>query len=145
MARSVQLAKVAGQAELLRLRRRGRRIAVRAGFGVVATVFLLGALAAAHVAGAIELSQYVAPVWAVLIIAAIDLVIAIVLGILASRSAPDRIEREAQQVSEEARSQLMELATFTSLIGPALRMLGGRKTYGLALAALTARYLGSRR
>jgi predicted histidine transporter YuiF (NhaC family) len=145
MARSVQLAKVAAQAELLRLRRHARRTAVRAGFGVVATVFLIGALAAAHVAGGIELSQYVAPVWAVLILAGVDLLIGIVLAILASRNTPDRIEREAQQVSETARSQLMEAATMATLVGPALRLLGGRKTYGLALAALTARYLGGRR
>jgi hypothetical protein len=145
MARSVELVKVAVQAEALRLRRHARRTALRAGYGAVAIVFLLAAFTAAHVAGALELSQHVSPVQAVLIVAGADLVIAIVLGLLASRDTPDRIEHEARQISETARSQLLEVAAMATLVGPALRMLGKRTSYGLALAALTARYLGGRR
>ena len=55
--RSVKLARVAAQAEVLRLRRFARRQSVRAVMGVVAVVFLLGVLIALHVAGGMALAE----------------------------------------------------------------------------------------
>ena len=46
--RSVQLARIAAEAEGVRLRRLVRRIVLRAVFGVIALVFLLGAIVFAH-------------------------------------------------------------------------------------------------
>lgn len=113
--------------------------------GVVAAVFLIGMLVGVHVAAALALVQYV-PAWeAALIVAAVDLVVAIIFGLLAMRDTPSVVEREALQVRVAAQQQLLETAALTTLIGPLLRLVGTRKVYGLALAALTARYLGGNR
>jgi len=47
-------------------------------------------------------------------------------------------------VRQMAQTQMVEVAALTTLIGPLLRLVGTRKVYGLALAALTARYLGGK-
>lgn len=143
--RAVNLAKVAAQAELLRWRRLAKRQAVRVALAVVGAFFLIATLVSLHVAGAMALALVVPPVYAALIVAALDLVIAVVFFVIASGSKPDRIEQEALQVRLAAQEQMLEAAALTSLIGPLLRMLGTRKVYGLALAALTARYLGGNR
>jgi hypothetical protein len=145
--RSLRLARIAAQAELLRLRRFTRRQVVRVILGAIALVFLLACLAALHVAGYFGLRRAdILPVYAALIVAGVDFLIAAVLGLLAARDTPDRVEREALQVRRSAQEQLIEAATMTAVIGPILRSLGTRKVYGLALAALTARYLsGGRR
>lgn len=140
--RSVKLARLAAQAEILRLRRLLQRQVVRAILAAVAVVFLIGALVGLHVAAGMELSRYVAPLWATLIVAAVDLVIAIVLGLFALRNQPGSVEIEALRVRQTAQTQMMEAAALTTLVGPLLRLVGTRKVYGLALAALTARYLG---
>jgi type IV secretory pathway VirB2 component (pilin) len=143
--RTVSLAKVAAQAELLRVRRRGRRTVHRAAYGAVAAVFAIAALAGAHVAIVLALTPRFQLLGAVLIVGGGDLVIAVVLGLLAARDAPDAIERQAHEIRQTALGQLGETLALTTVIAPALRLMGGRKTYGLALAALTAHYLGGRR
>ena len=143
--RTVSLAKIAAQAEILRLRRLSRRSAFRLAYAAVASTFMLAMMAAIHVAIVMALMERVQPIAAVLIVAGGDLVIAIVLGVMAARDSPDSIEAEAQQVKETALLQLRDAAAMTALVGPALRMVGTRKVYGIALAALTARYLGGRR
>ncbi len=143
--RTVSLAKVAAQAEILRLRRQGRRTAHRAAYGVVAGVFAIAALSAGHVAIVLGLMARFQPLVAVLIVGAGDLVLAVVLALVAARDAPDAIEREAQEVRQKALGQLGETLALTTVVAPALRLVGGRKAYGLALAALTAHYLGGRR
>ncbi|CAH2604252.1 conserved protein of unknown function [Rhodovastum atsumiense] len=143
--RTVSLARVAAQAEILRLRRQGRRTAIRAALGAVAGIFLIAALAALHVAAVLALVPRFEPITAVLIVAGGDVVIMVVLGLLALRDRPDRIEREAEEVKHTALVQLQETVAMAALVGPALRMVGGRKLYGITLAALTARYLGARR
>lgn len=144
--RTFRLARVAAQAELLRLRRLARRQAVRAALGAVALVFLLACLAALHVAGFLGLVQLrIAPIYAALIVAGVDLAIGLVLALLAARDTPDRVEQEALQVRQAAQAQMAEAAAMTALVGPLLRSLGLRKVYAVALAALTARYLGGAR
>ena len=140
--RSVNLARVAAQSEALRLRLYARRQVYRAVWGAVAAVFILACLTALHVAGAMALERVVEPLYAVLIVAAIDLVIGLILLLVALRNEPGRIELEALQVRRTAQQQVIEAAALTTLIGPLLRVVGTRKVYGLALAALTARYLG---
>jgi hypothetical protein len=143
--RSFKLAQLAARAELLRLRLLLRRHVVRVVMGGVAAVFLIGMLTSLHVAGAIELTRYVPAYQAVLIVAAVDLVIGIVFMLLAMRDTPSSGELEAMQVRKAAQAQMMEAAALTTLIGPLLRLVGTRKVYGLALAALTARFLGGAR
>jgi hypothetical protein len=143
--RTVELARVAAQAELLRIRRLGQRQVNRAIFAAVAAVFFVAMLAGLHVAGAMALTLYVPSIWAALIVAGVDLVIGLILILIAARDRPGEIEVEALRVRQVAQQQMMEAAALTTLIGPMLRLIGTRKVYGLALAALTARYLGGRR
>ncbi len=143
--RSLKLAKIAAQAELLRLRRYGDRQIGRAVLGAVALVFLLACVAVLHFAGYFALLRAgIAPVWATLIVAGVDLLLALALGLAALRNKPGRLEREALDVRLAAQHQLMEAAATTAVVAPVLRSLGLRKAYGLALAALTARYLTGR-
>ncbi|HET9019569.1 MAG TPA: hypothetical protein VFN46_08285 [Acetobacteraceae bacterium] len=144
--RSFKLARVAAQAELLRLRRLVRRQVVRAVLGAIALTFLLICLAALHFAGYFGLLRAgIAPVWATLIVAGVDLLIGLIFLIAAASDTPDKVEREALQVREAAQRQLMETAAASAVVGPLLRSLGARKVYGLVLAALTARFLGAAR
>jgi hypothetical protein len=143
--RTASLAKIAAQAELLRVRRRGRRTMHRAAYGAVAGVFAIATLTAAHVAIVLALTRSFELLYAVLIVGGGDLVIAVVLGLVAARDAPDAIEREAHEVRQKALGQLGETLALTTVVAPAARLLGGRKAYGLALAVLTAHYLGGRR
>ena len=65
--RSVNLLRVAAEAELLRLRALLARQGRRAAFGIVAIIFVLGVLVLAEVAGWQVLRLYVAPISATLI------------------------------------------------------------------------------
>jgi hypothetical protein len=60
--RSINLLKVAAEAELLRLRTLLARQGRRAAFGVVAVIFMLGVLVLAEMAGWQVLRLYVAPI-----------------------------------------------------------------------------------
>jgi len=75
----------------------------------------------------------------------VDMLIGVVLALFAARDRPSRLEQEALAVRETAGQQLAQAARLTSLAAPLLRMIGTRKAYGIALAALTARYLSGRR
>lgn len=144
--RSLKLARIAAQAELLRLRRYGDRQIARLVLGAIALVFVLAWLGTLHFAGYFALRRAdIAPVWAALIVAGVDLLVALILGIAALRNRPGRLEREALQVRLAAQQQLLEVAATTAVVAPLLRSLGMRKAYGLALAAMTARYLTGRR
>jgi hypothetical protein len=143
--RSVSLARVAAQAEILRLREFANRTVTRIVLAVVAVFFLVAALVAVHVAAGMALTPRFGPLWATLIVGAVDLVIALILAAIASSSKPSRIEREAMEVRRTAQAQLTEAVAVTTLIGPLARLIGGRKLYAVVLAALTARYLGARR
>lgn len=141
--RTFRLARVAAQAELLRLRRFVRRQAVRAALGATAAVFLLGCLAWLHVTGYFALLRAgILPLWDSLILAGVDVVIAVVFGLLALRDSPGRVEREALQVRRAAQAQMTEAAAMTAVVGPLLRSLGLRRLYSVALAALMARFFG---
>ncbi len=122
MRRALRLAKVAAQAEGLRLRRLAHRTAYRGIYGAVAAVFAIA-----------------------LIVALVDIVLAAIFGVLASRSTPDSVELEATRVRDTARAQLTDALTMTALIGPAMRMAGTRKITSAAVGALAARYMMNRR
>lgn len=123
--RAVELAKVAAAAEALRLKRLARRQAIRAGFGVGALLFGLGAFALLHVLAYVALCLVVPPWASALIVLVVDLVIAGVLASVALNSAPDRIEREALAVRREsligARRAFTVMAVAGQLTGLAVR------------------------
>jgi hypothetical protein len=137
--RTLGLARIAAQAEGLVLRRHARRIVVQAVMGAVAVVFVVCALA--HFAGWLALVMVVAPVYAALIVFGVDVVIAVIFGLLAMRSSPDRIEREAILVRDQAKQQLAITAATASTFAPVARLLGLRHVSGLVIGALATRYL----
>lgn len=122
--RLVRLGKIAAQAEVLRLRRLVRRQIRRGIYGAVAGVFGLGLLAWLHIALALWLASMMAPPWAALIVAGVDLVILGGFGLLALSNTPDRIEREALVVRDEARAQMAEAAVVSVVVTPVLRRVG---------------------
>jgi hypothetical protein len=108
--RATNLIKVAAQAEILRIQHMLKRQGVRAAFGLAAIVFILGALVLANIAAWQVVRFYIAPIYASLIMLGVNLLIAMIFGLLAARSSPSQQEREAVEVRQralrEARSSL---------------------------------------
>ena len=140
--RTLRLVNIAASAEGLALRRQARRLAIQAAMAAVAAIFVLYALASAHVAGYFALLMIpLRPLYASLILLGIDIVIVAIFAIIAMRSRPDKIELEARQVREQARQQLVLTAATAGALAPVARMLGLRHVSGLVIGALAARYL----
>jgi hypothetical protein len=101
-----------------------KRQGMRAAFGLAAFVFILGALVVANIAGWQLVRFYVDPIYASLIMLGVNLLIAMILGLLTMRSSPSRHERDAlevrQQALREARSSLA-LGAVIPIIGTLLR------------------------
>jgi uncharacterized membrane protein len=140
----VQLARIAAQAEKLRLQRIVRRQVIRAGCAVVALVFLLAFFALLHLFAIVEIARSLGPATATAIVFAVDLVIAIILGVMAMRSSPDAVEQEARQVRDRALAQMKDAVAMAALLGPVGRLFG-KRAYGLGLGAVLARFLSRRR
>ena len=100
--RSLNLLKLAFEAELLRLRAMAARQGRRAAFGSIALVFALAVVALAEIAGWEGLRLRVEAIPATLILLGINLGIAVVFGLLAIRSSPGHAEREALRVRQQA-------------------------------------------
>ncbi|MBV8400025.1 MAG: hypothetical protein JOZ58_25925 [Acetobacteraceae bacterium] len=135
--RVLRLARIAAEAEVLRLRRIAVRTGFRAAYGVLALVFVIAALCFLHVALWIFLVRFVGPVGAALIVVGVDLLIAVIFGALAARSAPDKIEQEAIQIRRTAVSQMKRSLTLMAAMVPVTRQLRRRGTVGKAIASLT--------
>ena len=131
------------------LRRMVRRQIMRAVYGVVAAVFMIGALILVHVIGFEALAPYLTPLEDSAVLFAVDLVIAIVFGILAARGAPDAVEVEAKQLRDQSLGAMKESLAIATLIGPvgrlASRAVGRKRATGLTLAALAATFLAGNR
>jgi hypothetical protein len=100
--RSINLLKIAAEAELLRLRTMMARQVRRGIFGAVAVVFGVAVLALAEVASWQALRLKFQPIPATLILLGINLAIAAVFGVLAARSAPSHTEQDALRVRRQA-------------------------------------------
>ena len=122
--RPFRLARIAAEAEGVRLRALATRIATRAAFAIVALVFLAGALVFAHLAAwyelrtALELSYLLS----VASLGGADLLVAIVLLVLASRSSPSRVEIEALEVRRKAIEGIGSAMSITALLLPLVRL-----------------------
>jgi Na+/H+ antiporter NhaA len=121
--RPVSLARVAVEAEGVRLRAMAMRIVRHAVYAAIALVFLLGALVFAHVAAwyGIRTGLELTPIATAGVLGGIDLLIAIILGLLARRTTPSRLEREALQVRREAVANLRSAVNVTQVALPLLR------------------------
>jgi hypothetical protein len=143
--RAVKLAKVAAQAEKLRLRALAQRQVRRGIYGAVATVFAVGALALGHVVAFLAIVPSLGSLWTSVVLLAFDLVVAVVLGTLAALLKPGEIEAEAQRLKETALRQMRQDLTVAALV-PALGLfIGSRRARGGALLAGLALRLLRRR
>ncbi len=126
--RPVRLVKIAAEAEALRLRGMMTRIAVRAALAGVALVFVIGAVAFAHIAAwywlRLNLGQSFLATAGIL--GGLDLLIAVIGGLLAGRSQPSRVEREALQVRRQAVAGLSTALSLIQLASPVLRLVASR-------------------
>ena len=128
--RTLRLARVAAEAEGLRLRCAAQRTVTRAVLGTIAFAFVLAALVFLHLALWYWLRQSLDRPAAALIIGGGELVLAAILGLLAARSSPGRIEAEALAVRrralESATSGLAISALATQLLPLAIRLIRRR-------------------
>jgi hypothetical protein len=119
----LRLARVAAQAEGLRLRSYLRRQIRRAVFGAIAVVFFLGVLVLGEVAGVLALATRVPAIEAVLMMLAGNLVLALLFGAFALVSRPGAAEAEALRLRETAWMEMLRLFSTGALIGVATRLL----------------------
>ena len=127
--RPVRLARIAAEAEGVRLRGLATRIATRVVLAVVALLFIIGAIMFAHVAAWYEIRIALDQTFLVTtgIMGGADLLIAIVLALLASRSRPSRVEREALDVRRKAIQGISGTLSVTQMLIPALRLLANMR------------------
>jgi hypothetical protein len=123
--RPVRLARIAAEAEGVRLRGFITRVITRLILGVVALLFVLGAVAFGHVAAWYEIrtalnQSFLATTG---IMGGADLLIAVILGLLASRSRPSRIEVEALEVRRQAIQGITNTLSITQMLIPLLRLM----------------------
>jgi hypothetical protein len=122
--RSVRLLRVAAEAEGVRLRGFARRIVVRAVLGVIALLFLLGAIVFGHLEAWYGLRAGLGQTFpaSVGILGGADLLVAVVLGFLATRSTPSRVEREALEVRRTAMEGIRGTVSLAAVVVPLLRI-----------------------
>ena len=121
--RTLRLARIAAEAEGLRLRERARRTATRVAFGMVAMVFMVGVLVFLHIAAWFWIRQSWEERYAALILAGADFVLALVLAFLAARSSPGRVELDALAVRKSALDSAVSSIAISSLGLQLLRLL----------------------
>jgi hypothetical protein len=114
--RTLRLARIAAEAEGLRLRYSARRTVVRAVLGMIALAFLLSALVFCQIAAWYWLRVSWDRPAAALILGGGELVLAAIFGLLAARSSPGRIEREALAVRRRALEGTTSSLAFSALV-----------------------------
>lgn len=129
MLRPIRLARIAAEAEGVRLRGMMTRIVTRVIFAVIALFFALGAVAFGHAAAWYEIrvgldQSYLATAG---IMGGADLLVAIILLLLASRSSPSRVEIEAREVRRKALEGIGSALSLTQLSLPLLRIVAGMR------------------
>ncbi len=125
--RAANLAKVAAQAELLRIQYMLKRQGMRVALGLIAAIFLLAVITFANVAGWQVASMYVAPIYATLIMLGMNLLLSVIFGILGIRSAPSRGERDALQVRQQALQEARSALTISAIVPIAGALLRSRR------------------
>jgi hypothetical protein len=125
--RATNLVKVAAQAEVLRVQHMLKRQGVRAAFGLAGFVFFLGALVLANITGWQVVRFYVGPIYASLILLGINLLIAMIFGLLAAKSSPSKNEREALEVRQRALREARNSLALGAIIPVAGALLRSRR------------------
>jgi len=123
--RTLRLARVAAEAEGLRLRERAQRTAVRVALGMVAMIFMLGVLVFLHIAAWYWIRKSWQREYTALAMAGADFVLALVLAFTAAHSSPGRIEVEALAVRQRAVESAVSSLAMSSLALQGLRLMTG--------------------
>lgn len=136
----VRLGRAALEAELLRYRLIATRTVRRVAFAAVAAVLGLFAFATLHVAlfFVFELDAGITPAWSAVIVAGLDLFVALVFLIGARASGPSAVEIEARIMRDRALAELRTSVAIATFTGPAARY-AGRGAFGLARRAFRRR------
>ena len=121
--RTVELAKVAASAEALRLRRVAYRQGRRAAYGVVAAVFGIAVFVLLHVVAYDAMVPAISPLIASLILLAVDLILAAILGYLAISNKPDAVEDEAKTIRQQAIIEMRKSMTVMAMAGEAASLM----------------------
>lgn len=121
--RPIRLARIAAEAESLRLRKQAQRTVVRLAFALVALVFAGMAAAFCHVAiwFALRFDAGLPPWATALVLAALDLLAALIFLLIAALKGPGQVEREALQVRRRALENAASTAAVSTLVIPAVR------------------------
>ena len=131
--RPFRLARIAAEAEGVRLRGMVARLVTRAIFAVIALFFILGAVTFGHIAAWYEIrialdQSYLATAG---ILGGVDLLLAVILLFLASRSTPSRTEIEAREVRRKALQGIASALSLTQMLLPlALRVMSIARWWG---------------
>lgn len=120
--RALRLARIAAEAEGLRLRHRAQRALIAAILASIASVFMLGALVFCHVAAWFYLRAHWEPPETALILAGADVLLALVLVLLAARSTTSRVELEALAVRQRALESIGSTLAISALATQLLRI-----------------------
>ena len=120
--RTLRLARIAAEAEGIRLRSRARRAIVRVALLMLALGFLLGAAVFGHIAAWFWLRQRWEPQVVALIFAGADAVVAFLLVLLAARSTDSRVELEALAVRQRAVESIAGTFAFSAMAAQLLRI-----------------------
>lgn len=122
--RPLRLARIAAEAEGLRLRRMAQRTAVRLALLLIAAFWLFCAIAIFHVGVWFLLRNDLG--WktqtAGLAMAGFDFFVAVILSIIAALSSPGRVEREAREVRDRALENANNSLRVSAMLLPALRL-----------------------
>jgi hypothetical protein len=124
--RVLRLLETAAEAEALRLSQRARRTARSTLLGAIALVLLTGALGFAHVAAWCWLRDHLTALQTAAVFAGTDLLAAVILLLLAFRSGPGALEREALALRRRALAEARESVAFSALVVRLLRELRPR-------------------
>jgi hypothetical protein len=122
--RSINLLKLALDAEILRLRTMLARQGRRAAFGSVALVFALVVLALAEIAGWQGLRLRMEAIPTTLILLGVNLIIAAAFALLAARSVPGHAEQEALRVRQQALDGARGSLVLSAAVPATTRLLG---------------------
>jgi|ERR1700722_8227948 hypothetical protein len=122
--RTLRLARIAAEAEGLRLRHRAQRALVAAILASIAFAFMLGALIFCHLAGWFYLRAHWEPPETALILAGADVLLALVLALVAARSTAttSRVELEALAVRKSALESISGTLAISALATQLLRI-----------------------
>ncbi|HEY0419459.1 MAG TPA: hypothetical protein VGC80_08065 [Acetobacteraceae bacterium] len=119
--RVVELAGVARRAETLRLRELAARTVRRVIFAVVAVLLGLLAFFFIHVFAVVAIAKATGPLWALVIVIALDLIVAGVLAQMALNSKPGHDEIAALNLRRTALAE-MKAGAGRDMLGTAFRL-----------------------